>query len=355
MGRLLSEKGELINGFIDERVQELLPLLEDLATRKIKQREIGYGQGKSKKKGWKALAIQESVIFKHYYPDVNSDGSPKPESELTYRSAWAQISNLNKGLRKAAKTELKDHALYHPFLTVTNHFVETLYSMFSAYKVNSNIEYKKRVKERRKPENRQVIDLTSYLENAVSVLEAAKEDEKVHYTQVSCAVALCTGRRMAEVHLSAEFQPVGEYELIFRGQLKGKGRKVETDDGDEKLLRHAEFRIPTLVKADLVKFGLDWLDEKDKRFAKTEDPLRVNRRFSKPLSGTVKNDWDFLGDRETTYHKFRGAYFAANVATYEKPVTEFQDYATEIMGDDDMNTLASYICYEIAPGSKTRI
>jgi hypothetical protein len=52
--------------------------------------------------------------------------------------------------------------------------------------------------------------------------------------------------------LLGEFDVVDDYQLRFKGQLKGKGRKVKisADDGTKKdvILRDFEFTIPTLVK-----------------------------------------------------------------------------------------------------------
>ena len=57
---------------------------------------------------------------------------------------------------------------------------------------------------------------------------------------------------MAEVPLSGEFDVIDDYQLSFKGQLKGKARKVKisADDGTKKdvRLRDFEFTIPSLVK-----------------------------------------------------------------------------------------------------------
>ena len=96
---------------------------------------------------------------------------------------------------------------------------------------------------------------------------ASKED--VEWRDVSCVLALVTGRRMGEVHLSGVFTQVSEYEVAFSGQLKGKSRKVKV--GERKLaLRDYEFSIPTLVRAELVVKGIAWLEANGKRFERDE-------------------------------------------------------------------------------------
>jgi hypothetical protein len=82
---------------------------------------------------------------------------------------------------------------------------------------------------------------------------------------------------------SASFEQVGDYEVIFKGYLKGKDRKIKVVD--KKLaVRNYGFRIPTLLSAELVCHALQWLDEKGKRFPATENTERVNRRWSKVLN-----------------------------------------------------------------------
>jgi hypothetical protein len=124
---------------------------------------------------------------------------------------------------------------------------------------------------------------------------------------------------MAEVHLSGEFDVIDDYQLSFKGQLKGKARKVKisADDGTKKdvMLRDFEFPIPSLVKAELVVKGIEWLDANGKRFSKDEPQERVNARWSKVLSERVKDEWNLF--EGMTYHKFRGAYFAACVRNAE--------------------------------------
>jgi len=341
MGRPLLGKGDLTNTFVNERATVLLPKFEALAGFKIKKRE----SGDKNNKGWKILAIEESVVFKIQYPD-----DAISETEKTFRSAWRQIKPLEKELKRLARTELKDPAHYHPVLTIVKHFISGLTTQFVAYKVNSNIEYRQRVIERSDSSHRVKINLTKYLDYANTVLNQVVSGEKPKWSDVSCALALASGRRMSEVHLSADFKVVDDYELEFNGQLKGKTRLKDGED-----LREASFTIPTLVKAELVKSGLDYLQTEGKRFAKSEDVDRVNRRFSKDLSQRVKEKWDFIGERKTTYHKFRGAYFAANLHTFQDYVADYPNYARKIMGDNDLQTIESYVIYEIEPNSKTRI
>ncbi|MTJ15280.1 hypothetical protein FJR11_22490 [Anabaena sp. UHCC 0187] len=299
--------------------------------------------------GWHKLAIQEVRLLKSLYPD------DKLEEDKEYGTALRQITSLKKYLKLATKTELKDAALFHPVNTIITHFGNELSNQFAIYKENQNTRYRETVTERRKVENRIEIDLTNSLKYAYNVLTDVKNgDDNTNWLDVSCAVALATGRRMAEVHLSASFELIDSHKVAFKGQLKGKDRKIRVADKAVKL-RDVTFKIPTLLPADLVCFALDWLNNKGKRFDKDEDPERVNRRFSKTLNQACK-DWDIFPEDDRTYHKFRAAYFRAaiindgNVDNYD-----FTDFAKEVLGDDDESTINAYKRYEIKEGSLTKI
>ena len=345
MPRQLLAADELTNAFIDDRVKVLLPQFEALAPYKITQRKKGVNDFT----GWHKLAIQEARLLKLTYPD------DKPEDDKEYGTALRQITALKKALKLASKTELKDAALLNPVNTIITNFGNELSNQFAIYKENQNTRYRETVTERRKVENRIEIDLANSLKYAYNILTDVKNGEdKINWLDVSCAVALATGRRMAEVHLSANFELIDNHTVAFKGQLKGKDRKIRVVDKAVKL-RDVTFKIPTLLPADLVCFALDWLNSKGKRFDKDEDPERVNRRFSKTLNQACK-DWDIFPENERTYHKFRAAYLRAaiindgNVDPYD-----FTDFAKEVLGDDDESTINAYKRYGIKEGSLTKI
>lgn len=346
MSRQLEDSEDLKNTYIDERVKWLLPQFEALAPYKLNQRKKGIPN--EDLVGWERLAAIEAKNLKFAYPDE------RPEDKKEYGTALRQITALKKALKSAAKTDLKDSALVNPVNTIITHFGNALSYQFASYKERQNTRYREKVTVRRDKENRVEIDLTNSLKFAHNILTDIKNGQDANWLDVSCAIALATGRRMAEVHLSANFEQVDEYTVIFKGQLKGKSRKVKI--GDKAVsLRDVPFKIPTLLPANLVCFGLQWLDEKGKRFESTEDPERVNRRFSKTLNEACKS-WDIFPTDDRTYHKFRAAYLRAaivndgNVDPYD-----FTDFAKEVLGDDDENTINAYKRYEINPGSITRI
>ncbi|NES66448.1 MAG: hypothetical protein F6K24_14910 [Okeania sp. SIO2D1] len=342
MSRELKHSEELENTFVDERVKELLPKFEALVTYKPRDRE----RGKGGKIGWKALAAMESALLKATYPDED-----KPEPERTYGTCLRQITALKKELKKAARKQLKDKQNYNPVCTIIGHFGEALSFQFAEYKYKQNVQYREKVQERSTKENRIELDLSPYLKQAHQVLSQVKQGAKptdIEWRDVSCALALVTGRRMAEIHLSAEFEQISDYCVSFKGQLKGKSRKIKGES-----LRFHEFIIPTLVEASLVVAGLEWLGKNQKRFPKSEETERVNRRWSKVLSQRCKQEWAIM--ERMTYHKFRACYLRACLANEKVDPFDYQNYAQSILGDADEGTIRAYQRFMLAPSAETRI
>ena len=338
----LKDRTELSNNFVDLRISELLPQFEALAPYNRTQREKGVkSEGLT---GWKDLATKEASLLKANYPD------DRPEDEKEYGAALRQITALKKELKIAAKTNLSDTSNYNPVCTIITHFGNALSFLFSPYKERQNTRYRESVDNRSTSDHRLPLDLSPYLIKANEVLTEVANGATlldVEWRDVSCSIALATGRRMAEIHLSAEFRKVGDYQLGFKGQLKGKTRKLEGQK-----LRAFEFTIPTLLSADLVLAGMEFLEKHDKRFKPSEDTERVNRRWSKVLNERAK-DWAII--EEMTYHKFRGAYLKACIANSKIDPFDYLDYAKSILGDNDEVTIRAYQRFDIKQGGKTKI
>lgn len=348
MSRELKPEDELQNTYIDERVKDLLPKFEAIAPYNLRERQKGKQLGNYRIQGWEALAVEEVRRLKIRYPD------DRPEEKKTYGTCLRQITALKKALKNAAKTELKDKELHSAVFTIINQFGSSLSLQFRQYKLKQTEDYKEEVKERRKKENRVHIDLTDSLKFVCNVLNDIKQGKPANWMDVSCAIALATGRRMGEVHLSASFEQIEDYLIIFKGQLKGKSRLVKVNNQNV-LLREAPFEIPTLLPAELICFALQWLDNNGKRFTPNEDPERVNKRFSKTLNKHCKK-FNIFPEDERTYHKFRAAYLRACIVNSDDvDPYDFVDYAKEILGDDDENTINSYKRYEIKTGSLTKV
>lgn len=364
MAPALKAADEYANTFIDEQVSILLPAFEALAPFGLGDREKGSAKKAPGVKGYKMLAIEAAATLKSVYSD------DAPENEKRYVTACSQASKLKKALSSAAKTELEDPALKGRVETTVKKFSELLLDQFTIYRARTNSAYVKQVRERSQASERIEVNPTEYLQRAHTVLASiAAGEEFFSWLEVSCALAMVTGRRMAEIHLSAEFsEVVGETHLInYSGQLKGKNRRVFQDtltdvtpyDLAQKNtglpLREVVWQVPTLIPAALVVHGLQWLDKQGKRFPKDVDPVRVNGRWSKVLSEQCKQ-WELFPDM--TFHKFRAGYFVCAVANAETAGTagiDVQNYAEKILCDRDKLSIDAYKRFNLKDGSITKI
>lgn len=338
--------------FLEERVNDLLPKLVLLAeeTKPTKRKNGWKDSINGEVIGYRKLASIESKILKSQYPD------DRDEEDKEYITVVKRvIPSLKAKLRELARTEQYRY-IENPLLTTIKNFGDDLSFLFSPYNDRINKRTRDKSKERTEVSNRVEIDLTTYLHRANHILNQIMEDDTdVDWRDVSCAIALCTGRRMSEVHLSGEFKKLDDYRVSFTGQLKGKSKKI-----DKTKVRYHEFEIPTLVKSDLIIHGLKWLGDKGKRLAKSVDTQRVNDKYSKVLSGKVKEQWMiFESDSDEynmTYHKFRACYFIASFHNVGDDVetVDYDEYAQQILGDD-ASTVKVYKKFKIKDDSITRI
>jgi len=374
-----------VNTYIDHRVKELIPAIEALTPFNATDRK----KGKNGLKGWKMLAAEETRRLKAHYPDeTNSDGSPKPESDRTYTTCLRQITALKKELKQIRPDALEDPEMIGRFRTIVTYLSEALSEQFTVYTSMKNITYAARVVTRSKSSHRIEINLEPFIQQAHTILSVVANGGDMDWREVTCAIALTSGRRMAEILASGKFTKISDYEICFGGQLKGKLSGIATDlKGNEirinkirfdqmKLLNQIkpdskffllidhEFTIPTLVKADLIVSGIQYLADQDKRLAPSEDPLIVNRRWSKPLSEQIKKDWMIVADEvfqaidpvdRMSFHKLRSCYFIGIMGAMGGTFAEQKDKAESILGDKDLNAIKAYDRFKLAPGTKTRI
>ena len=376
---------EQVNTYIDHRVKELIPAIEALTPFKAVDRK----KGKNGLKGWKMLAAEETRRLKAHYPDeTNDDGSPKPEIERTYTTCLRQITALKKELKQIRPDALADPEMIGRFRTIVTYLSEALSEQFTVYTSMKNITYAARVETRSESKQRIEINLEPFIEQAHTILSEVANGNDFDWREVTCAIALTSGRRMAEILASGRFTRVSDYEISFKGQLKGKLSGIVTDLKGNKIRRNKinfdqmkllrqikpdskfvllidhEFTIPTLVKSDLIIAGIQYLAAQDKRLEPNEDPLIVNRRWSKPLSEQIKKDWMIVPDEvfqaidpkdNMTFHKLRSCYFIGVMGSTGETFADQKDLAENILGDKDLNATEAYDRFKLEPGTKARI
>jgi len=326
--------------------------LEAIAPLSLKDRKAGKVVGGVFLPGWKAKSVEIADDLKEKYPVVQSaiDGKKRLLTELG----------------KFDKSWLLDTANFYPVKTSIAHFRESLNLLFAIDQAKVNASYRERVSDRSGDASRIECDLSQWLAKAFDVLTKVAQGanrKEIRWEDISCALILVTGRRMSELHYSAAFTKSGDHELIFTGQLKGKGRTV---DGD-KLINHP-FTIPCLVPAELAIAGLAWLEREGKRADRGDQDgaERVNKTWAKYLSKRCKTDWQIIPDStwqsvdpadKWSFHKFRGLYFVACLAKMEQSVSfsSIKRLAPSILGDADLSAIEPYERIDIKPGSTVTI
>ena len=215
-----------VNTYIDRRVKELIPAIEALTPFKAVDRK----KGKNGLKGWKMLAAEETRHLKAHYPDeTNDDGSPKPESDRTYTTCLRQITALKKELKQIRPDALEDPEMIGRFRTIVTYLSEALSEQFTVYTSMKNITYAARVVTRSKSSHRIEINLEPFIQQAHTILSVVANGGDMDWREVTCAIALTSGRRMAEILASGKFTKISDYEICFGGQLKGKLSGIATD------------------------------------------------------------------------------------------------------------------------------
>lgn len=159
--------------------------------------------------------------------------------------------------------------------TLTEYFYHQLLSFQREDSVELSKIYRKQVgvKNREKTP----VEIADLVKACKKTLEELMNGQEPHWTKVSVAIALGTGRRMAEIHSLGSFEVIGEFEMHFSGQAKTRGvEQAKTD-----------FDIPTLFPAAILKRAIEYLEQQGRRLEpeiQKADRNAVNRIYAMGLS-----------------------------------------------------------------------
>ena len=188
--------------------------------------------------------------------------------------------------------------------------------------VNNN--YKAKVK--KEQSNLKLIkNPQGFIDRAVFLLSSKSYINRV------LALAALTGRRVAEIGCTAEFTPFSENIVVFKGQLKTKGKECK------------DYKIPLL---SITKSIITCL--KEIRLDKPQyinNPATFHSNCSKELSLRVKKHFSEFVEGDITAKDLRAIYATIACAKYKKDNRKTpQCYYSEILGhsEDDLNTCNSY-------------
>lgn len=364
---------EMKNTFVSNLLLELIQKLETLASMR-RNKTLTPTQaimGKKGLQGVNQIAISDWEYLKLEYPDSGSG---------TFRTAVRYAEELRKllGDTRYWKGMLEDESLQPVVKTLTTHYIQLSRQLTSASKAESNRLTKEAASKRTEAVNRIPIDPSkslAYAKNTLELLSEIWDDPQMKWMDVSIALALVTGRRMVEIHQSGQFEliPGNDHQIIFKGQAKGKNRKVLVDDEgfyigetvpsnpDGLEASEAKFIIETLVDPQLVINGIEFLEYKVKRLDPKADSALVNARYSKQISARLKEveEWDFIpnpiaGDKDCdiTYHKFRGCYLRVALDQVQKhdpdlDVFDFEKIISRLLCDGKGEVLDYYKRYSL--------
>lgn len=167
-----------------------------------------------------------------------------------------------------------------------------------------------------------------FIDKAVELLSA-----KSYITRI-LAIALLSGRRVAEVGCTAEFTSISKNTVMFKGQLKTKERECKP------------YKIPLLTTPKLIINCL-----KEIRIDKPQyinNPVLFHSNCSKVLSMAVKKYFGEFVESNITPKDLRAIYATIACSRYKKDNRKTpQLYYSEILGhsEDDLNTCNSYFDY----------
>lgn len=203
-------------------------------------------------------------------------------------------------------------------------------------------QYKKEHRAKREQEilqsDEMEVSVAKYLVWAKETLENIEtKGKRGYWKRVSIALAIATGRRMNEIHhQETKVEKINDNWVWFTGQSKGKTYSKEF------FKKYPAFAIPTLVSADLVIKGFQFLHDQDKIVE--GDRIKVNKRFSSDLGKQFKIVKSEVGiPLELTFHENRDLY--VQCASQFSAIPEvFQTVPNANKRDAD------YACYLLGEG-----
>ncbi len=161
--------------------------------------------------------------------------------------------------------------------------IEYFYNQLLSFQREDSVELAKTYKQQVKGKNREKasIEISQLVADCRKILDDLTNGKNPHWTKVSIALALGTGRRMAEIHSLGQFEVTGEYELYFTGQAKTRG----VDDAK------TDYTIPTLFPAATLKAAITYLEEQNRRIEpdkQKRDRNATNKAFGMALSRAME-------------------------------------------------------------------
>jgi len=222
--------------------------------------------------------------------------------------------------------------------------VEYFYHQLLSFQREDSLELSKNYRQKVQGKNqaKSSIEISRLVADCLQTLEQLENGNEPHWTKVSVAFALGTGRRMAEVHSLGSFEVIGEYELHFSGQAK-------TRDAEQ---AKTDFDIPTLFPAATLKLAIEYLEEQGRRLdpeIQKADRNAVNRAYAMPLSRAMAKypDINYKGLR-AIYAECQWALLPDAVKARTSQHSKYSEWLGHIGSDGAIDTtFVSYMVFNV--------
>jgi len=265
------------------------------------------GSQKSLKKGeavlaWKSLVSEYEMKLKASFSEQTEVSRQALTADVMEKMRDLHIEVIIKNLIKnldglAPSTVASEMTWLRNFLAAHNDYPHAgelnvwSYDFGRPFSIAKNKEQNKRL-------NKQLEDIKDIRVDLVrDWVEKYKNSDK--WQDISYVIALCTGRRMIEIHGDATFVPVAEDKIHFTGQAKKRG--------EDRILPDEGFEIPVIfISAKEVSKLIEKLETLDKRVENPDSKL-VNKLFSMSLSRHPKPVKEYKEARD-----FYAAYLIEN-------------------------------------------
>ncbi len=169
-------------------------------------------------------------------------------------------------------------------------------------------------------------EATQQIDNPDAIVAtAARLMEKADWASIAAGLAVTTGRRIAELLSTAQFEKKSQWSVTFSGALKRRGESQQLS-----------FEIPTLVVADRVIQALKRLRTELPQ-ATEMTPTEINGKYESAVARVCDQTFtDLVSPRdgkESLYtHLFRAVYATIATFWYCPPTVEATEFRAAIQG-----------------------
>jgi hypothetical protein len=258
--------------------------------------------------------------------------------EYEFSTVKTRRVDIRKALQAMVDGEIA--LLKETMLVLTEYF----YSQLLSFQRTDSVELSKNYRQSVQTKNRektslQIAPLVADCRKTLDDLSAGKQP---HWTKVSIAVALGTGRRMAEIHSLGQFEVSSDYLLRFSGQAKTRG--VEDAKTD--------YEIPTLFPAKDMIRAIAYLEEQERRLdpeVQKRDRNAVNKAYAMALSrATDKYPGISYKGLRAIYAECLWALLPESERLKTEKHVKYSDWLGHIDKDGQLDaTFMSYMVYNI--------